>query len=259
MSDTKTTTACGTHTGLPFLTEDNFSDWDMQIMAYLTGTQDHARVIMPTLPAGTTTYQDPAPPATAPATATTKETKAAAANIALWQKSECVVLGCLMATTGKLHREAILKHHQDGSPVYKRYSVICTYHQQRDASHCHKAWMQFLALRKSPSESYTSIYRRVEAGYFKIDRITPAGQSTEDRGKELILFTLLSALPHNNPLHTSLIMQKDITLADAAAALLCFDTSKKLADSGLEQAHGALGSGCWACGNKEHIQHDCLH
>ena len=89
MSDTETATAgCGAHASLPILTEDNFSDWDMQIMAYLTGTQDHACVIMPTLPASTAAYQDPAPPAAAPATATADEAKAAAVDIALWQKSE---------------------------------------------------------------------------------------------------------------------------------------------------------------------------
>ena len=164
-----------------------------------------------------------------------------------------------MATAGKLHREAILKHCQDGGPVYKLYSAICAYHQQRDASHCHEAWMQFLALCKSPSESYTSLCRRVKASYFKIDCITPAGQSTEERGKELILFTLLSTLPHDDPLRTSLIVQKDLTLADTAVALLCFDTGRKLAKSSLEQAHGALGSSCWACGDKEHIQRNCPH
>ena len=52
-------------------------------------------------------------------------------------------------------------------------------------------------------------------------------------------------------------MQKDLTLADAATALLRFDTGRKLAKSSLEQAHGALGSSCWACGDKEHIQCDC--
>ena len=196
MSDTKTTTTGhSAHASLPILTEDNFSDWDMQIMAYLTSTQDHAHIITPTLPTSTTVYQDPALPTAVPATATANEAKAAAVDITLWQKSERVVLGCLMATAGKLHHEAILKHHQDGSPVYKLYSAICAYHQQRDASHCHKAWMQFLALRKSPSKSYTSLCCRVKASYFKINCITPAGQSTEERRKELILFTLLSALP----------------------------------------------------------------
>jgi len=259
MSDTESTTvARGAHSGLPILTEENFADWDMQITAYLTGSQDHACVITPTRETNGTS-QDPIPPTTADATtATTEEIKAANAEIALWQKSERVVLGCLMATAGKLHRKAILKRWQGGDAVYKLYSKICAYHQQCDASQQHEAWMQFLALRKSPSESYTSIYRCVEVGYDKIDHITPASQSMEECGRELILFTLLSALPHDDTLRTSLTTQKDLTLADAAAALLRFDTGKKLTDSGVEQAHAAF-NGCWACGDKEHIQRDCPH
>jgi len=260
MSDTESTTvAHGSHAGIPILTEENFADWDMQVMAYLTGTQDHARIITPAKQTDGT-YQDPTAPAVALATATAEEVKAIKADIAQWEKSERVVLGCLMASAGKLHREAVLKHRQAGHPVYKLYSRICAYHQQRDASQRHEAWMQFLALRKSPSESYTAIYRRVEAGYDKVERITPATQSTEERGRELVLFTLLSALPHDDPVRTSLTTQKDLTLADAAAAMLRFNTSKKLTDSGVEQAHATfIGAGCFACGDKEHIQRNCPH
>jgi len=259
MSDTESTTiAHGAHSGLLILTEENFADWDMQIMVYLTGSQDHARVITPTRQTNGTS-QDPVPPTAADATtATTKEIKAANKEIALWQKSERVILGCLMATASKLHCKAILKHRQGGDAVYRLYSKICTYHQQRDASQWHEAWMQFLALCKSPSKSYTSIYRRVKVGYDKIDHITPASQSMEERSRELILFTLLSALPHDDTLCTSLTTQKDLTLVDAAVALLHFDTGKKLTDSRVEQAHAAF-NGCWACGDKEHIQHNCPH
>jgi hypothetical protein len=45
------------------------------------------------------------------------------------------------------------------------------------------------------------------------------------------LFNLLSTLLHDDPLRTSLTTQKDLTLADAALAMLCFNTNKKFADS----------------------------
>ena len=48
MSDTESTTvACSAYTSLLILSEENFADWDMQIVAYLTSSHDHIRVIMP--------------------------------------------------------------------------------------------------------------------------------------------------------------------------------------------------------------------
>jgi hypothetical protein len=84
----------------------------MQIVAYLTGSQDHVEVITP----AKRKFLDPAEPAPAGATASSEEKKTGEA-IAEWQKSEHVVLGCLVATAGKLHREAVLKHRQSGDPV----------------------------------------------------------------------------------------------------------------------------------------------
>ena len=259
MSDTESTTvARGAYAGLPILSEDNFADWDMQIVAYLTGSHDHVRVITPVRQSDGS-FQDPSQPAAATAAASADEQKKAAEDISNWQKSERVVLGCLMATAGSLHREAVLKHRQSGTAVYKLYAKICNHHQQRDASQRHDAWMRFLALRLAPGESYMSLYRRVEAGYDRIDRITPADQTPEDRGRELILFTVLSALPHDDTLRTSLTTQKDVSLADAAAAMLRLDTSRKLANSEAEQANAAFSGSCWKCGDKDHVARDCPH
>lgn len=149
-----------------------------------------------------------------------------------------------MATASKLHQEAILKHRQSSEPVYQLYSKISTYHQQCDASQQHKAWMQVLGQCRSPTELYTSIYQHIDTGYDKIECITPANQTDAECFKELKLFTILSALPHDNPLHTLLIAQENLTLEGAAAAMLCVNIGKKLASTKLEQAHAALG-GCW--------------
>ena len=256
MSDTEPIVARGAYAGLPFLTEDNFADWDMQIIAYLTGTHDHSRVITPVRQKDST-FKDPTPPDEADSTATAEERKAAAEEIANWHKSERVVTGCLMATAGKLHREAVLKHRQTSAPVYQLWTKICEYHQQRDASQRHEAWMEFLAIRMAPSKAPTSVYQRINEGYDKIERITPPKQTPEERGQELRLFTLLSAFPPDHPLRMSLITQEGLTLAGAGAALLRWETTRKIADSD-EQAHAAFG-GCFLCGEKDHIQRDCPH
>lgn len=104
--------------------------------------------------------------------------------------------------------------------------------------------MQVRGQCKSPTKSYTSIYQCIDAGYDKIECITPANQTDAECFKELKLFTILSALPHDNPLHTLLIAQENLTLEGAAAAMLCVNIGKKLASTKLEQAHAALG-GCW--------------
>ena len=110
MSDSESTTVThSTHASLPFLTEDNFTDWDLQIIMYLTGTHDHSCIITP-VRLKDSTFKDPTPPDEADSTATAKERKAAAKEIANWHKSERIVAGCLMATAGKLHQEAVLKH-----------------------------------------------------------------------------------------------------------------------------------------------------
>lgn len=106
MSDDSALVPHGTHAGLFVLTESNFTDWDMQIIAYLTGSQDHARVISPTKkPDGN--WIDPVRPSLADASATDEVKKKANEAITNWDKSEGVVLGCFMATAGKLQH-----HHQ---------------------------------------------------------------------------------------------------------------------------------------------------
>lgn len=63
MSNTKSSTVvCSGYASLPILMEENFANWEMQIVAYLTGAQDHIHVITPVKQANNT-YKDPAPPA----------------------------------------------------------------------------------------------------------------------------------------------------------------------------------------------------
>ena len=71
MSDESTNIARGFYAGLPILTDDNFADWDMQAIAYLTGSQDHVRGITPTRQADGT-YIDPKKPTPANTKATTE-------------------------------------------------------------------------------------------------------------------------------------------------------------------------------------------
>jgi len=50
MSDDSVTTAipCAVYTGLPVLMEENFTDWDLQIVTHLTGMHNHICVITQT-------------------------------------------------------------------------------------------------------------------------------------------------------------------------------------------------------------------
>jgi hypothetical protein len=84
------------YSGVPRLTKLNYTEWAMQVEAYLTGAADHWRVIKGAeKPDGT--YNRPAPP--------TDTTTLAWSD---WKKSERVACGVLMASAGDLHGEVIL-------------------------------------------------------------------------------------------------------------------------------------------------------
>jgi hypothetical protein len=53
--------ASGLYRGLPVLSRDNFNDWKIQVIAYLTGVADHARVIS-RRPGPSGTFLDPKRP-----------------------------------------------------------------------------------------------------------------------------------------------------------------------------------------------------
>lgn len=257
MSDESSTVSCGAHAGLPLLTEDNFDNWDMQIFAYLTGSHDHARVISPTIQNGKPLR--PQRPSPADPSASTDEKAKANEAIASWDKSERIVLGCFMATAGRLHRETILKHRQTGGSMYDLYVRIRDHHQQRNVSQRCEAWFQFFGTRRVATEQYMSYLRRVVAAYDKIVRITPPDQSPEDRAQEIKVFAILYGLPHDDPVRVLLIAQGGSTLADVAAAVRRFDTDKKLADAETEQAHATQRGSCWTCNERDHISRDCPH
>jgi uncharacterized protein YidB (DUF937 family) len=239
--------ARGAFAGLPILAEDNFTDWDMQIVAYLTGSHDHVRVITPSGQSGGKVLA-PLPVRLPTPTRRRKLTRPLQSG----RSPSVLSLGVLWPPRGNSTARPSLS-------IGDLYSKICNYHQQRDASQRHEGWMQFLAVHKSATDSYLTYYRRIERAYDKIDRITPTGQSAEERAEELKLFTLLSNLPHDDSLRLSLTTQRDLTLADAASAMFRLDTSKKLAVSGVEQAHAAFGGNCWTCGDKDHVACECPH
>ena len=88
-----------------------------------------------------------------------------------------------------------------------------------DASLRHEAWMQLFCIHKQPVESYLDLYRRIDNARSRIGRITPATQTKEQRSNEIALFSLLSALPVDDPLRRQLVAQKDVTL-DLPASLV---------------------------------------
>ena len=231
------------YAGVPKLTKLNYYDWAMQVEAYLTGAADHWRVIEgEEKPDGS--YDRPAPP--------TDRTSKEGLD---WKKSSRVACGVLMATAGELHAETVLEH--KGRP-YEMWKAVEAQHLLRDASLRHEAWMQFLAMRKKVDETYVDYYRRVDAAYAKVKRITPKNQTAEQRGQELTLFQLLSGLPHDDSLRRSLTAQRDVNLEDTFAAFMRTDAGDHARTESANAA--ASGSrGCFLCDSSDHFARDCPH
>src|SRR5258706_6120064 len=135
------------HHCLPILSHDNFADWEMAIISFLTGAPDHIRVIEQ-CPDSANALVDPARP-TAPAD-----------EVILWDASECEALAVIMTTASKLHRDVILKHRAERKPVYELWVKICDAHQSRNASLRHQAWMEFFSTRKGADEPYSMYIAR---------------------------------------------------------------------------------------------------
>jgi len=92
MSSIPNTAVRRSYAGIPKLTADNFSDWDLQVATYLTGAKDYVCVITPAYDKTARKWIDPKAP-DAKDTDATRE----------WKKAECITSGVIMATAGDLH------------------------------------------------------------------------------------------------------------------------------------------------------------
>lgn len=166
MSDDATTVLRGAHPGLPLLTDTNFADWDMQVTAYLTGSHDHARVITPIRQADGS-YAAPTKPSPAGPNDTPEDVKEADAAISSWN--------CIASVSSGTARQ--------GAPSTTCTSSYATTISNAMPPQRHEAWFQLLGIRKSPSKPYMAYYRRIEAAYDRIDGITPANQTRDERAR----------------------------------------------------------------------------
>ena len=217
--------------------------WDIQVHTYLTGAADHVQVIWCTK-GSDRKYVNPIQP-TDPD------------ELKDWNKSECVVMGVIMATASDLHLELV--HKMSKEPIWELWKVIEAQHQQHDASLQHEAWMQLFTIQKRPDEGYVNYYQWTEAAHQKIDCVTPPDLTAAQRSEELGLFTIINSLDSNDPLCCQLISQKDVTLNNAYLSFLCTDRGKAIKTEAIESAHAVLGLDCFLCWAPGHIARDCLH
>ena len=81
-----------------------------------------------------------------------------------------------------------LRHLRSNAPVFLLWNKIRSLRRSANAPLRHKAWLEFLSIRKSPSESYTEYPIRLDAAYAKIERITPENQTSAQCSEELSVF-----------------------------------------------------------------------
>jgi len=140
------------------------------------------------------------------------------ADLALWNHSERLTRGIIMASACKLHLELIYKH--DKRSVWDLWVAIKGKHVQQDASICYATWMCVLGVCKAVDEGYVDYLTRLLDTRDRVNQVTPADMSYKERMDELVLFACLCGLHSDDPMHRQLVAQKGVSLVDAHAAFV---------------------------------------
>ena len=122
-----------------------------------------------------------------------------------WQRSERMAIGIIAGSVIDLHLEIL--HRFEDKSAWALWCAIEAVHEQKDASLRHGAWMGLLGVRQGEDEVYGKYLRRITDARARVDRVTPADLTPEERMDELCLFTALSGMRPNDPLHQSLLTQ----------------------------------------------------
>ncbi len=225
---------------VPVLADGNYHEWKAALEEYLT-PNDHVRVIRRTK-SSMGALVDPVPP-TDPD------------DLVRWNQSERIAMGVIASTAIDLHLELLYKY-EYGS-VWELWKAIEARHAPRDAFLYHQAWVHLFNLRKSPDERYVDYIGRVDDACIRIDRATPTSLTPEQLRKQLLLFSILTGLPSDDPLR-SLIFQKNITLDDVRTVFLRTDTLARMYAQ-IEPAKAVPVQRCYRCDHPGHKDKDCPH
>ena len=226
------------------LADGNYHEWKASLEAYLT-PDDHVRVIRRTKTA-MGALVDPVPP-TDPD------------DLVRWNQSERVAMSIIARTATDLHLELLYKYvhgYVDGS-VWELWKAIEALHVRQDPFLYHQAVVHLFSLRKRPDERYVDYFRRVDDARIQIDRVTPTSLTPEQLFEQLLLFSILTGLPSDDPLR-SLIFRMDITLDHVRTVFLQTDTFARL-DAQIESAKAVPVQHCYKCQEHGHTVKDCPH
>ena len=86
---------------------------------------------------------------------------------------------------------------------------------QQDASAWYAAWMSLLGVRKAADENYMEYLNKVTDTRYRINRITPARMTHEEKMDEVVLFAAVCGLPADDPMRLQPIVQKNVSFLDA--------------------------------------------
>ena len=115
-----------------------------------------------------------------------------------------------------------LRHRKSNAPGFVLWNKIRGLRRSAHTALRHEAWLEFLSIRKSSSESYTAYPILLDAAYVKIERITPENQTSAQCSEELSVFRSSISRPYSPTLTTQYL-----TLAKATEAYAGFDTGHK--------------------------------
>jgi hypothetical protein len=173
-----------------------------------------------------------------------------------WNQSERMAIGIISGSIIDIHLE--LLHKYEDKSAWALWGAIEALHEQKDASLRHGAWMGLLGLRQGEDEGYCKYLRRLSEARSRVDRVTPASLSAEERMDELVLFAALSRMRPNDPLHQSLLTHRNLSLTDLSAIFLRTDQNSALS-AAFESANVTSTSRCFTCRLVGHQAKDCPH
>ena len=174
---------------------------------------------------------------------------------AAWDAANLLAAGWIRHAAGITHREITQAQGATASNMLDELEAL---YARKTGGARFDAWTELLAIRKSDTETFPDLVKRIDAAAYRLDSLRPAGWSLAKETNEIKTFVMLNAIPSNHTLYGSLTAQPTSLTYDnvKAAFLIC-----KTPTAGISETASFAGSRpstmCLFCRNSGHTVDVC--